>query len=307
MDLFEGIKLFVHATRVGNFSVVARDFGLSQPSVSKKIAGLERELGTRLFSRSTRHLRLTEEGAAYLKHAQKIVDELAEADAALGRSKSVARGLVRIGCPYAFARRYLVRRIAHLLKAYPELRVEIISSDEPSNMVEQLIDVAIRFGEPRGDIIARKVGVTSRIAVASTSYLNAQGTPSAPIDLGTHNCLVYENPIVSGQWIFSSSKGTEVVAPRGNFKSNSAEVIREACLQGIGVTLMPNWLFHDDLFSGTIQQVLQEYEPEGLPIYVTYPTRKFVAPKIQAVVEYLCTELSNDSAFKRQPPSSLQS
>ncbi|WP_207004617.1 LysR family transcriptional regulator [Trinickia mobilis] len=297
MDIIEGMSVFVRVAQSGSFSTVARELGLTQPSVSKQIAALENHLGVRLLNRTTRHLQLTEDGFTYLSFAQKILDTVAEAEAHLGGAKRTPRGLIRIGSPYAFAQRYLVRCVGDLLEQYPQLRVEIVASDMADSLVEHGLDVAIRFGNPNGDLVARQAGTTSRIAVASPAYLESAGEPQGPLDLSTHNCLVYSNPAIGPHWSFLSHGCRETVVVSGSFVSNSADVIREACIRGLGITVMPNWLFHDDLTSGRVCQVLRQYEPEGLPIFVVYPSRKFVPPKLRVVVDYLATELGRDPAL----------
>lgn len=297
MDFIDGINTFVRVAQSGSFSVVARTLGVSQPSVSRKIAALEAHLGVRLLSRTTRHLRLTEDGIVYLHDARKILDSIAEADARLGKATDTPSGLVRLGSPYAFARRYLVRRCGALLSRYPQLRIEIVSSDIEDNLVELGLDLAIRFGEPRGDIVARRVGRSSRIAVASPEYLAVAGEPQVPVDLITHNCIVYSNPIIGPRWTFHSGSACETITVSGSFASNSAEVVREACVNGLGITLMPEWLFHEDMASNRIRQVLADFEPQDLPIFVTYASRRFVPPKMRVVVDFLATELGQEAAL----------
>lgn len=297
MDFIDGINTFVRVAQAGSFSVVARALGVTQPSVSRKIAALEAHLGVRLLNRTTRHLRLTEDGLAYLHDARKILDSIAEADARLGKANDTPSGLVRLGSPYAFARRYLVRRCSTLLSRYPQLRIEIVSSDIEDNLVELGLDVAIRFGEPRGDIVARHVGRSSRIAVASPDYLAAAGEPQLPLDLITHNCIVYSNPIIGPRWTFQSDNAHETITVTGSFASNSAEVVREACISGLGITLMPEWLFHDDVASRRVLPVLRDFSPPDLPIYVTYASRRFVPPKMRVVVDYLASELGREPAL----------
>ena len=189
--------------------------------------------------------------------------------------------------------------------------VHIVSSDIEDNLVELGLDVAIRFGEPRGDIVARHVGRSSRIAVASPDYLAAAGEPQLPLDLITHNCIVYSNPIIGPRWTFQSDNTHETITVTGSFASNSAEVVREACISGLGITLMavalfarnglitlmPEWLFHDDVASRRVLPVLRDFSPPDLPIYVTYASRRFVPPKMRVVVDYLASELGREPAL----------
>jgi DNA-binding transcriptional LysR family regulator len=298
MNLLEGIRVFVRVAQCGSFSAAAREFGMTQPNVSKLVAALETHLGVRLFNRSTRRLRLTEEGLTYLGLGQKILDSVAEADAEVGRARGEPSGLVRLGSPYAFARRYLVPHIGRLLARHRQLRIEVISSDQLDNLVEHGLDLAIRFGNVSGDVVARRVGTVARVAVAAPSYLKQAGSPRAPRDLSTHSCLVHANPVTGSGWTFRRGSGRETIVVSGNFSANSAEVIREACMQGLGIAVMPQWLFHDELAAGSVRRVLRSYEPEGLPVFLTYPSRRFVPLKLKVVTDYLAQELAREPALR---------
>ncbi len=297
MHVLSAIPTFIRVAECGSFSAVAREFGTTQPNISKQIAALEAHLGVRLFSRTTRQVRLTEEGLSYFRFATKIQEAITEADASVGKAKKTPTGLVRISSPFTFAKRHLIQKVATLLKLYPQLRIEIISSDLSDNLVEYGIDVAIRFGNQSGDVVARRVGTASRVAVASTSYLNAAGEPRTAHELAAHNCLVFANPIAGNIWTFTHAKGSDSVAISGSFSSNNAEILREACLSGLGIALMPEWLFFEDLQSKKVKSILHQYEPEGMPIFVTYASRKFIPPKLRVVLDYLIEELSHEPAL----------
>lgn len=299
MDLLEHIRAFAQVAQSGSFSAAARELGSTQPSVSKQIAALEKHCGVRLLQRTTRQLRLTEDGAAYLTLARRILDSVAEADAHIGRVKGEPIGLVRIGSPYAFATKYVIPKAAELLKRHPLLRIEIVSSDLSINMVENGIDVAIRFGEVAGDCVARQVGTAYRIAVAAPAYLERAGIPVSPTDLTSHNCLVFLNPVAGANWTFSVNGRRQTVAVSGNFSANTAEGVREACLNGLGIALMPEWLFYRDLEEGKIERVLQDCEPEGLTISAAFASRKHLPPKIRMVVDFLYEQLSREKALNR--------
>ncbi|TFL14246.1 LysR family transcriptional regulator [Pusillimonas caeni] len=291
MNLLTAIEIFVRVAHSGSFSATGREFGLTQSAVSKHVAQLEAHLGVRLLNRTTRRMRLTEEGLSYLGFATKVLDDLSEAEASVGKAKAAPGGLVRISSPASFAREILVPKVNELLQQYPDLRIELLCTDLSDNLVVEGADLAIRFGEQSGTVIARGVGTACRAAVASPAYLRQAGSPNRAEDLSIHNCLLYSNPLVNNVWSFARRGKTHRIAVSGSFSSNNAEIIRAACLSGTGIALMPDWLFLDDLRTGRLQRVLKQYEPEGMPIFITYASRRFVPPKLRVVLDFLTDEM----------------
>jgi LysR family transcriptional regulator, regulator for bpeEF and oprC len=296
MDLLEALRAFSRIAQCGSFSLAAKQLSVNQPSLSKQIASLERHLAVRLLSRTTRRVKLTPEGETYLTHVLRILDQVDEAENQIGRARRTPSGLVRIGSPYAFAQRYLISRVPTLLSRYPHVRVEIAVSDLTPNLVEQDIDVAIRLGVISGDVITKHVGMASRVAVAAPSYLRRNGTPATPDDLVRHECLIFTNPTIGRGWTFNWPDGRTTINVSGNFMSNSAQLIKEACLSGLGIAVMPEWLFDEALRKGAVRRVLREYDPQGLPVSIVRMSRKYVPPKTRAVFDFLCAELQIELA-----------
>ena len=145
-------------------------------------------------------------------------------------------------------------------------------------------------------MLFRSVGTSTRVAVASPAYLATRGEPQTPMDLVAHNCLVYSNPIIGPRWSYQSTQGQETISVSGSFASNSAEVIREACLCGLGIALMPDWLFREDLASGRLRRILLAVPADGLPMYVIYGSRKFLPSKMRVVIDFLLEVLGQDFA-----------
>ena len=296
MNLLNAIEIFVRVAHSGSFSATGREFGLTQSAVSKQIAQLEAHLGVRLLNRSTRRMRLTEEGEAYLGFATKVLDDLLEAEASVGKAKAAPGGLVRISSPASFARALLVPKIEILLQQYRDLRIELLCTDLSDNLVAEGADLAIRFGEQSGAVVARCVGTASRVAVAAPSYLSRAGGLVRAEQLPAHNCLLYSNPLVDHVWSFTRAGKAHRVAVSGSFSSNNAEIIRAACLAGVGVALMPDWLFLDDIRTGSLQRVLKRYEPDGMPVFITYASRRYVPLKLRVVLDFLIEEMKKTLA-----------
>ncbi len=187
-------------------------------------------------------------------------------------------------------------KVELFLKRYPLGKIEMAGSDMSPSLVENDIDVAIRFGEPTGDLFLRRIGTTARIAVASPSYLARHGTPNEHQDLVHHECLQYKHPALSPDWTFDLGDQSTSVKTMGRFSSNSAQVIKDACLAGLGVAVMPDWLFGEHLKSGKLKRILEKYEPQSLPLSIVYASGKYAPLKTRAVVEFLYVELRRELA-----------
>jgi len=296
VNLIYGLRAFTRVAQCGSFSLAAEQIGISQPNLSKQVAALECHLAVRLLSRTTRRVKLTSEGVTYLAYAQRILDQVEEAEGQVGRARRIPSGVVRIGSPYAFAQRYLVERAAKLLALYPPIKIEIVVSDLSPNLVEQDIDIAIRLGQVTGDLIAKRIGTASRVAVASPDYLKRRGVPATPDDLIQHQCLIFTNPTVGRGWTFNWPDGRTTIDVSGSFVSNNAQLIRDACLSGLGIAVMPQWLFDKSLRAGEVTRILKKFEPQGVPVSLVHRSRKYVPLKIRIVFDFLFTELRKELA-----------
>lgn len=300
MDLLAAMHVFDRVAETRGFSPVARELGTTQSSISKQIARLEEHYGVRLFNRSTRVVHLTDEGAVLLDYCRRMLALSQEAEATVGEFRTGPVGLVRIGGPSAFTRLYLAAQTASLLRTYPTLRIELVADDGDSDLVEQGIDVAIRFGALDDTAtIARRIGTTTRVTVATPEYLARFGEPATPRDLADHNCLVYTRLNPARIWHFSGPAGEVAVPVAGNFLTNSSDAIREAVLADVGIAVMPDWLFRDEIDDGRLSTILRDFEPQRLPIHLAHSSRRFVPPKIRTVLDFLGHALGKDPTIKK--------
>lgn len=192
MDLYGAMRIFVRVAELRSFSSVARELNLAQSTVSKQVFALEEHLGARLLSRTTRTLSLTAEGLQFYERGREILEALAEAEATIGAGRASPSGLVRLGCPATFGRLMIAPRLRRLLARYPQLRVEIVMNDAFVDLVEGGLDLAVRIGVLADQtLIARRVGMTRRAVFGSPAYFAERGSPNAPPDLRSHNCIVY--------------------------------------------------------------------------------------------------------------------
>jgi len=303
MNIFEGMKSFVRVARSGSFSLAAKQCGVTQSRMSKQIAGLERHLGVQLLSRSTRQLRLTQDGVDYLQFAERILDLIDEAQAHVGLAKATPQGLVRVGSPIMFAAVFLLSKVAALLEGHPLLKFEIVVSDASPNLIEQDLDVAIRFGALSGDVVAKRLGAIRRVVVASPAYVARFGKPDRPEDLAHHQCLLLTVQALGRDWSFTGPQGSITVGIQSRFSSNSSQVIKEACLAGHGIAMLPSWLFAEQLSAGTVRRVLEGFEPESLPASIIYPARENIPLKTRVVTAFLAATLRRElAAMAAAPP-----
>jgi len=201
MDLLTSMKVFRRVAEAGSFSAVARESHMSQPTVSKLVAALEAHLETKLFSRSTRLLKLTESGNDYYDYCTRILDDIAEAELSVRRGQTFPTGTLRISATATFGRLFILPFLWDFLSEYPDLSVDMILEDRYVDLVKEGVDMAVRVG-PLADssMIAQKIGESERVIVASPDYLDARGEPDTITDLADHDCLLYSLQNAPREW-----------------------------------------------------------------------------------------------------------
>jgi DNA-binding transcriptional LysR family regulator len=295
MDLLAGLRIFIRIAETGSFSAVAREMGATQPAVSRQIAALETHLGSRLFQRSTRSLTLTEDGRDLLSHARLVVEAVEETESAIGRRRTSPAGMVRLGCPGVFGRLYVAPRIHRLLDRYPELSIDLAMTDNVVDMVQDGLDLSIRVGEVTdASLVARRIGSTTAIVVASESYLTAHGEPAHPSELSAHSCIVFTRTATPETWNFSGAEGPLSVPVHGRLRTNGIEAVLEAAIAGVGIALVPTWMMRDATHNSRLRTILQAWKPRRRAISVVYPSRRFLAPRTRAVIDFLVDEFRLD-------------
>jgi DNA-binding transcriptional LysR family regulator len=295
LDLLSAFRTFVRITETGSFSAVAREMNATQPAVSRQVAALETHLSVRLFQRSTRSLTLTEDGRDLLSHARTVIEAVDEAEAAVGRRRNSPSGLVRLGAPIVFGRTYIVPHLSSLLERYPDITLELVAGDDVVDMIHDRLDVAIRVGEiDDPTLVARKLGSTVAMPIASAAYLEAHGEPETPADLAAHDCIVFTRSVTPGEWSFSGPDGNVTVSVSGRFRSNSIEAVLAGVVAGRGIALVPLWMVRNELGRGEVRPILQRWRAAPRAISAVYPSRRFLAPRTRAVVDFLVAEFRLD-------------
>jgi DNA-binding transcriptional LysR family regulator len=298
-------RTFIRTVEAGSFSAVAREMHTTQPTVSRQIALLEEHLGCRLLQRTTRALTLTDDGRVFYDHASRTLESLAEAESAVGRRKGNPSGRLRLASAVVFGRLHLIPRLPAFLARFPEIDLDLVMNDGFADLVEEGIDLAIRVGEiTEPGLVARRIGATRRVVVATPDYLARRGRPQVPADLSGHDCILYSRLAAGANWSFVARRGegamqasAPVTVPvSGRFHVNSTEGVRAAILQGLGIGYVPVWHFvEDEIESGRLEVLLSGFEPQPQPISAVYPTRRHLAPKVRAMIDFLAGEFARDT------------
>ncbi len=295
MDLLAAFRVFIRIAETGSFSSVAREMGTTQPTVSRLVASLESHLAVRLFQRSTRSLTLTEDGRDLLGHARLVVEAVAETEAAIGQRRGSPSGTVRLGCPAVFGRLYVAPRLHRLLDRHPDLSVDLSLSDSVVDVVQEGLDISIRIGEVTdASLVARRIGASRAVTVASREYLDNYGVPTHPRELQHHQCIIFTRLSSPHVWNYQGADGDIAVNVKGRLRCDGIEAVMEAAISSVGIALLPLWMMRAEHDSSQLRQILHPWCPPMRPIYVVYPSRRFLAPRTRAMIEFLVDEFRTD-------------
>lgn len=300
MDHLRGLRFFVRAVELGSLSAVAREEGVTQPTVSKVIAALERDLAVRLLERSTTSLVPTVAGLRFQQRAKGVLEEYAAAVLDARGQTTTPAGLLRINAPVALGQFHLNGAIRQFLLMYPDIELELILNDRFVDLVEEGVDVAVRLGDalPQ-DAVARRVALSPRLLAASPAYLKQYGTPSLPQDLQQHEVIRYAWLADDGGSMELSS-GAELasVPVHGRYRVNHALAIRDSLLLGAGIGLCPAWLVADLLADGRLVLVLPEWSGAAQQLSLLYPTRRYQPLRARLFIDFLAGQVRRWPGFE---------
>jgi DNA-binding transcriptional LysR family regulator len=284
MDRLGAMRIFVSVARLRSFSEAARRLQLSPSVVTRAIAQLEDELGLTLLLRTTRSLRLTERGELYLESCQRILEDIDGAERQVRGEDAAPRGTLKVAAPVVFGRLHVLPIVNSVLRDYCEVAVELTLSDRNVHLVEEGVDVAVRIGElADSSLIAIKLGVVSRVVVASPAYLQKRGAPKSPAELVAHDIIAFEGLGAADEWRFSGAGRPVRLEPR--LMINNIDASIAAAEAGIGITRPFSYQVQASVIAGRLTPILQHFAPPPLPVNVIYPARRIASANIAAFVK----------------------
>ncbi|MCG8504716.1 MAG: LysR family transcriptional regulator [Sphingomonadales bacterium] len=290
MDNLAGMRVFQRVVEDGSFSAAGRRLGMAPSSVSRAIGDLERDLGARLFQRTTRKLSLTEAGQVYFERTGKILNDVDEARLAVGQVGGAPSGILRVTTPSGIGREMIVQALPDFLAAYPGIRVVLTMSDTLVDLVATGIDLGIRVGRlADSSLIARKIADSPRLLCASPGYIAREGAPAHPSELEARNCLTFRRHPGANIWQFQRNGERAEVKASGNFFAPDANALSAAAVAGMGLIILPDWNIGQELRSGALRPVLTDWQidPPTSPIYAVYPHQRLLAPKVRVFIDFL--------------------
>ncbi len=311
MNRLEAMSVLLSVIDAGSLSAAGRKLGMPLATVSRKISDLEAELKTRLLIRSTRQLTLTEAGRAYVAACRRILEDVNEAERAAAGEYSAPRGDLVVTAPVVFGRLHALPVIGEFLRAYPEVKVRLALGDRVVNLLEDHVDLAVRIGSlPDSGLIATHLGNIRRVVCASPDYLAKAGAPVVPRELTAHQCVSFELFATANTWRFTVD-GADVSVPiHPRLIVSTAEAAIDAAIEGLGVTCVLSYQVESALRAGTLQLVLEPFEPAPLPVSFLYSSQGRLPLKLRALLDFAAPRLRDrlqkaDSALK--PPRSRPS
>jgi len=291
-DRLFALRLFVRVARTGSFSRAGRESGLSQPSASRIIAELEREVGARLLVRTTRAVTLTEAGSDYLMRVEPLLTGLEEADHA-ARGTGELRGVLRIALSSSFGTREVIPRLPAFVQLHPRLRVDLLISDRHQDLVRTGVDVALRFGVlADSTATARRLGTQPRLLVASPGYLRRFGAPQTPADLATHSLIVGPAGVGSTTWSFQRDGRPVSIRVEGRINVTSNDGAIAAAVAGLGIVSTVFWGCRAELTSRELVQVLDDWSMDLVELNAVFPAGRAAKGSARAFTDYLASSLS---------------
>lgn len=288
----EHLKLFVRISATHNISMAGHELDLSPAVASAHINKLEDELGVRLIHRTTRKVSLTEEGHAFLPHAEDVLSSVDAARISVGSGNSSPKGTLRIAASASFGRMHLLPALNGFFARYPDLTVDLKLSDTIIDLVEGGFDIAIRNSMLKdSSLIARKLAPDSRILCASPDYLAKHGEPKSPNELTHHNCITLMG---LDNWAFQTPKGQVNIKVKGRLRTDNGEAVRDACINGLGITINSSWNAYQQIKNGQLIEILKDTPLiSNTAIWAVYPSSRLLAPKVRAFIDYF-SELFGD-------------
>jgi len=295
MDKLRALMSFVRIVDRGSLTAAAEDLGVSLPSMVRTLAALERELGVTLLNRTTRRMHLTDAGREYVERCRAILAHVQDAEAMLHSRRAMPQGRLAVTASMLFGARYVAPIMNEFVLRHAQIRGELLFVDRVVDLVDEGVDAAVRIGQLRdSSLVAVRLGAVRRVICATPAYLRAQGWPRRPEDVRAHRCVRFTGLNPLPEWAFGSRP--RKFAVNSVLTCNQPDVAIEACARGLGLGLFLSYMVAPLVHAGRLKYVLEEYEPEPLPIHLVYPHSRAVAPTVRAFTD-LCVKRLRRTRF----------
>jgi LysR family transcriptional regulator for bpeEF and oprC len=290
MNKLQAMEVFVQVVDAGSFTRAAELMNLPKATVSTLVQSLEGALSAKLLHRTTRQVTVTTDGAAYYERCLRILSDVRDAEESLSRTRLSPSGRLRVDAPTGLSSEILVPALPAFFERYPDIMLELGSSDRPVDLVEEGVDCAVRGGT-LGDtsLIARRVGVINFLTAASPAYIARHGMPQHPRDLERHRCVNYFSAKTGKiyDWDFSRGEERIDVPMRGVIALNDSNAYVEAGLAGLGVIQMTDYMLDKHVAAGRMVQLLPDWRSDPVPVHVVYPQNRHLSAKVRVFVEWV--------------------
>jgi LysR family transcriptional regulator, regulator for bpeEF and oprC len=284
------LAIFVKVAERKSFVRAATDLGITQSGVSNAIKRLEDQVGTLLLARTTRRVSLTEDGAAFFERCRQALAAIDEAELVLKRAQVKPSGTLRIDVPVSFGRIKLVPLLRSFQEDYPDVRLRITFTDRYIDLIEEGVDVAVRFGALQdSSLIARRLTTTQLNVAAAPSYFAKYGRPKTPDDLAEHNCLAFASRDTrqTREWRFLFGSGEVTITPSGSMSFSDGSALCAAAADGCGIAQLHNYYLDTNVARGGLIPILEEFYPKADPISLVYPQTRHLTPNVRAFVDFM--------------------
>ena len=304
MDKLWAMQAFVAIIDRGSITAAADALDTSTPSLVRTLAALEQELGVRLLNRTTRRQQLTDEGMEYLERSRRILAEVLEAEAAVSARRTAPEGRLVVTAPALFGRLHLAPLATEFVTRFPQVRIELLLLDRVVNLLEEGIDLAVRIAHlPDSSLVAVTLGQIRRVVCATPALLRRTGTPREPQELARRPVVRFSTTLgARDEWEFWEAGRRRMVAVEGPFACNQADAAIDACLQGLGFGRFLSYQVQSLVAAGKLKLVLEEFEPEPLPLSLVYPHARLLSARVRSFVDFTSARLRPAFASKSIRP-----
>lgn len=289
MDRLKQIETFVAVAARGSLTAAAKAEVVAPAMVGRRIAALEQRLGVKLLLRTTRRLSLTHEGSAFLEACQRLLADINTAEASVSAGGVKASGHLRITAPAGFGRRHVAPLVPQFLQRHPEVSISLNLSDRVVDIVNEGVDCAVRVGDlPDSSLVSLRLADNRRLCVATPGYLRRAGTPRHPSELERHECLTLSSDASQTRgWAFVVDGELVHLRPRGRLDCSDGQVLHDWCRAGLGIAWRSTWEVEDEIASGALVSLLDDFRAPPNGIYAVFPQRKHLALRVRLWIDFL--------------------